>query len=156
MFTLPLFISIFESVLLGIFCAFLTSRSAVWAARRFGLMDIPGKLPHKQHDQPVPLAGGLAVLPAVWLGFLVFRSDLDGLWKLLIPVAIVFLTGLADDLRPVPYSVKLLGQTLAAGLMIVFGFSVTFLKPEILPLAPILLKSLNVLFTLLWLVGATN
>jgi UDP-GlcNAc:undecaprenyl-phosphate GlcNAc-1-phosphate transferase len=153
---LPLFISIFEAILLGIFLALLTSRGGVWLARRYGLMDIPGKLPHKQHDQPVPLAGGLTILPALLLGFLIFQSNLEDLWKLLPSIVIVFLTGLLDDRRPVRYVVKLLGQTLAAGLMIVFGFGVTFLKWEILPVAPILLKSLNVLITLLWLVGATN
>jgi UDP-GlcNAc:undecaprenyl-phosphate GlcNAc-1-phosphate transferase len=153
---LPLFISIFESILLGILLSILSSRAGIWLAQRFGLIDVPGILPHKQHQEPVPLAGGLTLLPALLLGFLIFRSDLDNLWKLLLPVTIIFFTGLLDDHRPLPYSVKLIGQMAAAGLMVYLGFYVTFLKPEMVHAVPLLLKSLNVLFTILWLVGITN
>jgi len=153
---LPLIISIFEAVLVGIFLALLTSQAGVMLARRLDLMDVPGKLPHKQHDQPVPLAGGLTVLPALLIGYLIFRSDFGNLWKLLPPVFIIFITGLFDDRRPLRYALKLLGQTLAAGLMIASGFGVNFLKSDILPAAPVILKSLNVFITILWLVGATN
>ncbi len=153
---LPLFLSIFESILLGIFLTFLSSWAGIWLARRFNLIDVPGILPHKQHAEPVPLAGGLALFPALVIGFWVFHSDLDNLWKLLLPLTIVFLTGLVDDRHPLPYSIKLSGQIIAAGLLVFMGFQVNFLKPEILPLAPIILKVLNILFTLLWLVGTTN
>jgi UDP-GlcNAc:undecaprenyl-phosphate GlcNAc-1-phosphate transferase len=153
---LPLFISIFESILLGIFLSILSSWAGIRLAQRFGLIDVPGKLPHKQHLEPVPLAGGLTLLPALLLGFLVFRSDLDNLWTLILPVTIVFVTGLFDDHHPLPYLIKLIGQMAAAVLLVLLGFQVSFLKQEILPLAPVILKTLNTIFTILWLVGITN
>ena len=153
---LPIVISTFEAILLGIALAYLTGRAGIWFARRTGLMDVPGKLPHKQHKEAVPLAGGLTFFPALLIGFLIFRGDLAEFWILLLPVGIVFVTGLADDYRPLPYAVKLAGQFLAAGLLVALGFQVTFLKPEILPLAPAILGALNLIITLLWLAGTSN
>ena len=153
---LPLVISIFESILLGIVLAFITGRIGMWFARRTGLMDVPGKLPHKQHAEPVALAGGLTLFPALVIGFLIFRADLSEFWNLLLPVGIVFLTGLVDDYRPLPYAVKLAGQFVAAGLLVASGFQVTFLKPDLLPLAPAILGALNLIITLLWLAGTSN
>ena len=153
---LPIVISTFEAILLGIASAYLTSRAGIWIARRTGLMDVPGKLPHKQHAEAVALAGGLTLFPALLLGFLVFRSDLSEFTHLLLPVGIVFLTGLVDDYRPLPYAVKLAGQFLAAGLLVASGFQVTFLKPDLLPLAPAILGALNLIITLLWLAGTSN
>jgi UDP-GlcNAc:undecaprenyl-phosphate GlcNAc-1-phosphate transferase len=78
------------------------------------------------------------------------------LWKLLLPLTIVFVTGLFDDHRPLPYSIKLIGQMAAAVLLVLLGFQVSFLKQDILPFAPVILKTLNTIFTILWLVGITN
>lgn len=153
---LLLVISILESILFGIGLSFITSKLGIWFARRTDLMDVPGKLPHKQHTDPVALAGGLTFFLALAAGFLVFRSDLGDLWKLLLPVGIVFVTGLVDDYRPLPYVVKLLGQFLAAAILVASGVQVTFLKTEILPLTPIALNMLNIAITLLWLAGTCN
>ncbi len=152
----PLVISIFEAILLGVALAILTGYAGMWFARRTGLMDVPGKLPHKQHTESVAIAGGLALFSALLVGFLVFRADLSEFTRLLLPVGIVFATGLVDDYRPLPYVVKLAGQFLAAGLLVVLGFQVTFLKPEILSLAPAILGALNLTITLLWLAGTSN
>lgn len=153
---LPIVISIFEAILLGIALAYLTGRAGIWLARRTGLMDVPGKLPHKQHAEAVPLAGGLTLFPALLIGFLIFRADLSEFWILLLPVGIIFLTGLVDDYHPMPYLFKLAGQFIGAGLLVVSGFQVTFLKPDILPLAPAVLGGLNLVITLLWLAGTSN
>lgn len=153
---LTLFISIFEAILLGIVLASLSSRIGLWLAQKLGLMDIPGKLPHKQHQHPVPLAGGFTAFPVILLGFLLFRSDLDRLWVLVFPVTIVFFTGLLDDRRPVPFVVKLLGQTIAAGVMVYLGFNVSFLGPERFPFLKGLLPAINAGITIVWLVGTTN
>lgn len=153
---LPLVISILESILIGIGLTFITAKIGVWFARRTGLMDVPGKLPHKQHAESVALAGGLALFPALVIGFLIFRSDLGELWHLLLPGGIIFITGLLDDYRPLPYAAKLAGQFIAAGLLIASGFQVTFIKPDFLPLAPVILRVLNIFVTLLWLAGTCN
>lgn len=153
---LPIVISIFEAILIGIALAYLTGRAGIWIAKRTGLLDVPGILPHKQHAEAVPLAGGLTFFPSLLLGFLFFLTDLREFSILLLPIGIIFVTGLVDDYRPKPYLFKLAGQFVAAGTLIALGFQVTFLKPGILPLAPAILGGLNLIITILWLSGTSN
>jgi UDP-GlcNAc:undecaprenyl-phosphate GlcNAc-1-phosphate transferase len=61
-----------------------------------------------------------------------------------------------DDYRPLPYSLKLLGQVVASVMLILFGYQVNFLKPDFLGLPWQANGMLNILVTILWLVGITN
>ncbi len=116
-------------------------------ARRVGLLDRPGLYAHKQHAQPMPASGGLIlalVLSATAL--LSGWHKLPGLAAILAPALIIFAFGLWDDLRGLPPWAKLAAQTVASLLMIGMGAQVKLFPAN----------WLNLLVTVLWMVGITN
>lgn len=116
-------------------------------ARRAGLLDRPGLYAHKQHAQPMPASGG-PVLALV----LSAAALLSGWHKqpelvaILAPALIIFVFGLWDDLRGLPPWAKLAAQTVATILMIGMGAQVKLFPAN----------WLNLLITILWMVGITN
>lgn len=92
--------------------------------RRWGLLDHPDG-GRKQHRRAVPKLGGVPILLACAAAYAlllampfqgggIVESGLPLVWMLLPAVGIVFLTGLADDLRGLKPWQKLAGQTAAA------------------------------------------
>jgi UDP-GlcNAc:undecaprenyl-phosphate GlcNAc-1-phosphate transferase len=115
-------------------------------APRLGVMDHPN--PRKVHAQPMPLLGGVAIVIASLLTLLLLRDrfEIQQLSSILFGAALVAFLGFYDDrweLRPI---LKLLGQIVAAGILILSGVKVTSLP----------LEWLNIVVTLLWVVGLTN
>ena len=75
----------------------------------------------------------------------------------MISVGIIFIFGLWDDARGLSAPVKLIGQVLAAVVLVASGYSVEFLSAlSITFLSPGMLTALNWLITVIWLVGITN
>lgn len=115
-------------------------------APRLGVMDHPN--PRKVHARPMPLLGGVAIVVASLVTLLIFqdRFEFQQLVSILFGAALVSMLGIYDDrwgLKPI---LKLLGQIFAAGILIVSGVKVSALPYE----------WMNVLVTLLWVVGLTN
>ncbi|KAF0109278.1 MAG: UDP-N-acetylglucosamine:undecaprenyl-P N-acetylglucosaminyl 1-P transferase [Anaerolineaceae bacterium] len=150
-------VSLFVNILAGLVLALGFGLAAMAFARRFGPMDVPGSQPHKKHDAPVPLAGGLALVAALAAGSLLFNLPmLRDLWRILVPALLVFAIALWDDYKGLPAGVKLAGQVLAGVLLIVFGVYVQILKPGFLGLGENVLIWFNWFITLFWIVGITN
>jgi UDP-GlcNAc:undecaprenyl-phosphate GlcNAc-1-phosphate transferase len=104
----------------------LTARLAV----RLGAVDRPDER-RKNQEKAVPLGGGLAVALAAVLGVgvaLAFGTPLDlfnstSYWYMAIPSALVLLAvGLVDDFIGLTGIYKLIGQVLAASLLVSAGF----------------------------------
>ncbi len=115
-------------------------------APRLGVMDVPNS--RKVHASPMPLLGGAAIVVASLATLLIFqdRFEFQQLITILLGAAFMSLLGIYDDrwgLRPI---LKLLGQILAACLLILSGVRVTALPFE----------WLNFLVSLIWIVGLTN
>jgi UDP-GlcNAc:undecaprenyl-phosphate GlcNAc-1-phosphate transferase len=116
------------------------------AAVRWGFVDEPS--PRKVHTRPTPRLGGAAIYLGCIAALLVFgdRFYVPQLVSILVGATLVSFLGVWDDrqgLRPV---LKLVGQVLAAGILIISGIQVGFLHNPWLNLAA----------TLLWIVGITN
>lgn len=148
----------FLYTLLAIVVSLLLSPLSIYLAKRFGLVDIPGKSAHKMHDRPTPLAGGTAIFLS-----LILLITLFGLWKdafvriLFFSSGVIYLFGLWDDARGLSAFPKLVGQTLAGLLLIASGVSVHFIESlQLSFLSPILTAILDIGFTLFWLIGITN
>jgi UDP-GlcNAc:undecaprenyl-phosphate GlcNAc-1-phosphate transferase len=99
-------------------------------AKRFGAVDSPDGRRKKQ-EQAVPLGGGLAVALAAVLGVVIalrFGAPLDlfrstSYWYMAIPSALVLIAvGLVDDFIGLTGIYKLIGQVLAASLLVSAGF----------------------------------
>jgi UDP-GlcNAc:undecaprenyl-phosphate GlcNAc-1-phosphate transferase len=111
-----------------------------------GVVDAPNA--RKIHGAPVPLLGGAAIYAAFVLALIVGgdRFYIRELVGILLGATLVSLFGLADDRWGLHAYLKLGGQLLAGGVLIVGGTQVQlFVQPW-----------LNWAFTLLWIVGITN
>jgi UDP-GlcNAc:undecaprenyl-phosphate GlcNAc-1-phosphate transferase len=147
---------VFWNILIGMALALILGAGAIWLAKRVGLLDMPGSLPHKQHRAPVPLAGGLALVAALAAGSLVNPGIYREMWQIFVPALIVLGFGLWDDFRRLPAWVKFTGQLLAGILLISLGTYAQVLQPGFLGLRNPLVTWLNWFITLFWVIGITN
>jgi UDP-GlcNAc:undecaprenyl-phosphate GlcNAc-1-phosphate transferase len=91
--------------------------------------------------------GGVAIFGGYLAGILAGYAATGSIrWELLIAPGLVFALGLLDDFRQLAPTTKLLGQILAASLVVFFGYTIDFFEWSIL----------NVILTFLWVVGITN
>ena len=116
------------------------------AALQLGLVDRPDGLLKKDRDV-VPYLGGLAVYMAFLLAVGVFTDFGQEMLGLLLSGSIALMVGLLDDFGAMTPSQKLLGQTLAAVVLIKSG---TYIKLEFLPIW------LAIPLTVLWILAVTN
>ncbi len=151
----PLFV--FSNILIGLILSLVLGQAAIWFSRRVGLMDLPGALPHKQHKNPTPLAGGLAIVLTLLAGGLVFNLPMvKQLWTVLLPTLIIFGVGLWDDFKRLPAWVKFVGQITAGILLIALGTYVQIIPHLFLGLPGHTNIIVNWLITLIWVIGITN
>jgi UDP-GlcNAc:undecaprenyl-phosphate GlcNAc-1-phosphate transferase len=121
----------------------LTALLIRWAPR-LGLVDHPD--PRKVHTRPTPRAGGLAIFAAFILAgalSVVLGWDNPGPWLGLATLGTaIFVLGLVDDLRPLPWQLRLLVQAAVAVAAVVW----------LLPLADVVGRAVAVF----WVVGLVN
>ena len=116
------------------------------AAVRWDFIDQPSA--RKVHTRPTPRLGGVAIYLACIAALLAFsgRFYVSQLVSILVGASLVSFLGVWDDRHGLRPLLKLVGQTLAAGILILSGIQVGFLP----------IPALNLLATLLWVVGITN
>jgi UDP-GlcNAc:undecaprenyl-phosphate GlcNAc-1-phosphate transferase len=115
-------------------------------AFRLGLVAKPA--PRKMHTRPMPLMGGVAIYLA-FIGALIVAGDRFYVRQavgILLGATLCSFMGLWDDRKGLPAWAKLLGQVMAALILVLAGVQVQLLR----------LQVLNVAATLLWVVGITN
>jgi UDP-GlcNAc:undecaprenyl-phosphate GlcNAc-1-phosphate transferase len=131
-------------------------------ARSRRVLDIPGG--RRDHTQPTPRLGGLAILCGVGIGasavavmawprLMLHPSRVD-LAALLVATVIVALTGLVEDVVGLRVGTKLLAQIVAASILVWAGWSFSVLGVP--GGTAIRLGVLGPVITVLWLVGVTN
>ena len=115
-------------------------------APRLGFMDQPAS--RKLHSSPIPLLGGLAIYAAFVVTLIIFGNqfNLAQLVSIVIGATLVSFMGLWDDRHSLPAWVKLLGQILAAGVLLLSDVTISLFDWSIL----------NWGATVLWVVGITN
>jgi len=123
-------------------------------SRSFNLVDRPGK--RKVHSHPLPRVGGIAIAIAYCISLISFSgssvtiSDSIPVWRLLPGAALVFLTGLLDDVFSLKPFVKILGLVAAATVVFFSGIRIGGLAEH--PLGVWLQFPL----TVLWLIATSN
>jgi UDP-GlcNAc:undecaprenyl-phosphate GlcNAc-1-phosphate transferase len=148
-------------------CRLLLPQVVAVASRR-GWMDHPGE--RRAHTQAVPRLGGVAIMASVavslLLAQLLFAGQPDGAVAplpfgtatpaLLLGCAIVFILGVVDDMVGVSPGRKLIGQGVAALVVMVGGFlpQTLAVSPGAFPLP--LGTAVGAVVTILWVVGVTN
>jgi UDP-GlcNAc:undecaprenyl-phosphate GlcNAc-1-phosphate transferase len=120
----------------------------------------------KVHQQIMPRLGGLAIFISFLIGVILIQpSDSYLRWALqvdgsihipiIIGSIIIILTGVFDDVKEISPRVKLLGQVIAALLVVVIGeVRVEFIN---LPFGGVLdFGYLSIPITMIWIIGITN
>jgi UDP-GlcNAc:undecaprenyl-phosphate/decaprenyl-phosphate GlcNAc-1-phosphate transferase len=124
-------------------------------AVRIGAVDHPSL--RKIHESSTPLLGGVAVYLAFLIAIMANTAGLaaplvlnEGMLGVLAGGTLLLLVGVRDDMRPVPAMAKLVVQLVAASIVIWAGKLLTFFPHSVWG------DTLNVLLTVLWIVGITN
>ena len=83
-------------------------------------LDIPNE--RKIHKKPMPTIGGLTIFMAFLVGYMLFGVANDSrMISVLISSFIIVFTGFIDDVKPIKARWKFLMQTIAAGVVVLYG-----------------------------------
>lgn len=131
-------------------------------SRRVGAMAEPSD--RSVHAEPTPLLGGAALFVGLVVGIAtaallpglrpVFEAPSNVLGVLL-AAAVMFVTGLVDDLRDVSPPAKLAGMVLSGSVLTLVGLTVIYLRIPFLGFT-VLPPDLSALVSVLWVVGLAN
>lgn len=84
-----------------------------------GALDIPDK--RKVHKVAMPRLGGLGIFAGFLIGYILFGHQSVQMNSILIGSFILIVTGMIDDIKPVPAKYKFLGQLVAALIIPFYG-----------------------------------
>lgn len=121
-------------------------------AIRIGAVDTPNY--RKVHARIMPRLGGLAIFGAFLIGYFILQPENPTAPFIILGALMIIITGVLDDMFEITAKAKLLGQLIAAGIVIYGGLDIDFIK---LPFGGELdFGYLNIPLTILWIVGITN
>lgn len=146
-------ITIYGIVLAGVLALVLTP----WVkklALKIGATDAPNA--RKVHTQVMPRLGGLAIYLAFNLAVLLTQDLTMKIIGLLLGGTVIMAVGVLDDTFDLSPRLKLLGQILAAGVLIAFDYKVHFITYPLGSGTFIYLEYLTIPVTFLWIIGVTN
>jgi UDP-GlcNAc:undecaprenyl-phosphate GlcNAc-1-phosphate transferase len=136
-------------LLLLAFCvSYVGTPAFILLAHRFKILDVPGD--RKEHHSSTALMGGVAIYVAFALTVLRnfdFSLEMKGV---ALAGTLIAATGLLDDIRDLPASLKLLIQLVAVGILIKYGVVLSFLPDGFWGTAS------EWVLTTVWVVGITN
>lgn len=123
------------------------------AALHFDVTDKPDK--RRVNIRPIPSLGGLAIYISFSIGLFLLPIDKTFIWPLFLAGTIMMLTGFIDDLFEIKARYKLIGQVLAAFIIVFWGgISIEFIN---LPFGgEIHFGIFSLPLTILWIVAITN
>lgn len=88
-------------------------------AKHIGAMDIPNE--RRVHKVPIPRLGGLGIYMGFILGYVLFGTMSLKMNAILIGSFIIIITGIIDDINPIPAKIKFLFQIVAASIVAFYG-----------------------------------
>lgn len=152
---------ILETLAISMVIAYISSPLSIKIAHKLGVIDRP-KDARRVHKKPIPRFGGMAI----FLGSMAAMSipaGMNGKIKVaMIGGALMYLLGIADDIRNLKPAVKFLGQWGIATLVYVLGVRITFIgnyfgAAGTGPNANVILsEGVAYIITVFWIVGITN
>lgn len=146
--------------ILAVGVALFVTPGVILLASKTGALDKPDS--RKVHKKPIPRIGGLGIYTAFIVSMLTVMAfaDLSSevFWEvvgLIVSGTMIMLVGLIDDYKNLPAKVKLLGQIIAAAVLVLaFNVRIDFITD---PFGDyIYLEWFAIPATIFWLVGLTN
>ena len=138
---------------LAFLISFLITPVVIKLAPRLGALDRPNY--RKVHTRIMPRMGGLAIYLGFIIAILATQTINLRLGGLLVGGTLIIFLGLIDDIRNLSPRWKLLGQIVAALILVGFGTQVNFITNPLTG-GVINLGILAIPLTVLWIVGVTN
>lgn len=122
-------------------------------AKHVGAIDYPNE-ERRIHKKPTPRLGGIGIFVAFMLGYMIFGTPSTEMNAILICGFLLVITGIIDDIKPVPNRYKLIIQLICAFITVFYG---KFLLTEISALGlNIIFKWWSYPITIFFIVGAIN
>ena len=156
--------------LLAFVTAFVITPYTIRLANRIGAVDLPEK--RRINEEPIPRLGGIAVIIGFLISctYLLFVMTLEKTFNpfgeeqyfhkligLLIGIIVLAVVCFIDDVKGLPAIIKLIGQTIAAVIVVSFGIKIDNIN------IPFLEQALNInndiyiyIISVGWIVGITN
>lgn len=138
--------------------AFVITAGVLWliqpVACRLGLLDCPHG--RKDHQAPTPVTGGLAIFVSSALVLMWFQSSSPAVHSLLAASFLLVVMGIYDDLRDMRWYTRVLGQAVAALLIIYWGGVRVEQIGPVFGLSEMSLGWLSVPFTVFATIGIIN
>lgn len=108
----------------------------------------------KVHQKIMPRLGGLAIYLSFIIGYAILRPSDDSALPIIIGSFIIIITGVFDDRFELSAKVKLLGQLLAAGVVVLGGIQIDFINIPFF--GQVDFGYLSIPITIIWIVAITN
>lgn len=108
-----------KMVLITFICSIILVPFVKKIAEHVGAVDVPNK--RKVHKDLIPRLGGLSIFLSFLLGYMLFARQSVQMISILIGSFVVILTGVIDDVKPLPAKYKFAGQLVAALIVVLYG-----------------------------------
>jgi UDP-GlcNAc:undecaprenyl-phosphate GlcNAc-1-phosphate transferase len=136
-------------LMLAFLLSYLLTAACIWLGPRLGFVDHPDG-GRKQHKEPTPLTGGVAIVTAFVAVLLINFHFSTEMKAILTGSLLIFLVGLIDDRWGLSARIRLLVQVIASLIVIFYGIRISFV-PEYL--GGVVTETI---ITIIWLLGITN
>ncbi|SDZ33966.1 UDP-GlcNAc:undecaprenyl-phosphate GlcNAc-1-phosphate transferase [Proteiniborus ethanoligenes] len=141
--------------LVPIILSYLFTPLAKVVAKKIGAIDVP-KDDRRVHNVPIPRLGGLAIYLASLISMIIFLPLDKGIVSIIIGGTVIVITGIIDDVKPMPAKVKFFCQILSASILIMGDIKIEFFGNPFVRGSVIDLGVLSIPVTIFWVVGITN
>lgn len=152
---------IIEALLISVAVAFVTAPLSIRIAKKLGVIDRP-KDARRVHKKPIPRFGGMSIFLGSMLAMLIPAGMNEKIVVAMGGGFLMYLLGIADDIKNLKPAVKFLGQLIIASGVYAYGIRITFISNYFGaavtdPHANVILSGgLAYIITVLWIVGITN
>ncbi len=138
--------------LLAMFVSYVLTPYIKKLAFKIGAVDKPDN--RKVHKRIMPRLGGLAIYVAFVIGCVASMEVTWDIFGILLGGTLIVALGVADDVYQLPAKVKLLGQVVAACVLVAFDIRIEWVNN---PLGGYFyLDMLSIPFTIFWIISFTN
>lgn len=119
---------------------------------KFNLVDRPNY--RKVHTKPVSVMGGTVILLSFLIGLCLGHPIERAVKPLVIGLIIMYFVGIIDDIYDLKPILKLIGQIIAASVVVFYGITIDFIS---FPIGPTIhFGILSIPITIIWIVAITN